>query len=107
MKKDIEHGMEKGIVAVKKGALVVKKKTRDVTEEGKRQYRIMSIESKVRSQMTDLGARVYSLMHARVKNPAADARVKDMVVQIRNLDAKIAALEKKSTAPARKRTAGW
>lgn len=103
IKKDVEQGLEKGLVAVKKGALVAKKKTGELTDEGKRQYKIMTLKSKVHSQMTDLGARVYSLMGSRSKNPALDATVKDIVAQVRKNQVQITALMKKGTAKSRKK----
>lgn len=46
--------------------------------------------------MTDLGVRVYALMGSRVKNPALDSQVKNLVAQIKKLNAQIADLEKES-----------
>ncbi len=109
IKKDLQKGLEKGMVAVKKGAIVVKKKAGELSDEGSRQYKAMALKTKVHTAVSDLGARVYALMGSRVKNPALDARVKDIVVQIKKLDAQIAGLEKKAAgkkpaAAARKKT---
>ena len=93
IKKDLQKGMEKGMAAMKKGAIVVQKKAGDLTDEGKRQYKILSLKTKVHEAITDLGARVYALMGSRVKNPSLDARVKDLVAQIKKLDGQIAILE--------------
>jgi len=48
----------------------------------------------VHEAVSDLGARVYALMGSRVKNPALDAQVKNIVAQIKKLDEQIASLEK-------------
>jgi len=96
IKKDLQKGLEKGMVAVKKGAIVVKKKAGELSDEGARQYKAMALKSKVHTAISDLGARVYALMGSQAKNPALDARVKDLVVQIKKLDAEIAGLEKKA-----------
>jgi hypothetical protein len=48
----------------------------------------------VHEAVSDLGARVYALMGSRVKNPALDPQVKNIVAQIKKLDAQIASLEK-------------
>lgn len=103
LKKDIGTGLEKGAVAFKKGALVVKKKAGELTEEGKRQYKIMTLKSRVHSQMADLGARVYAVMGSRSKNPATDATVKDLVLQIRKNEMKVASLMRMSSATSRKK----
>jgi len=94
IKKDLQKGMEKGMAAMKKGAIVAQKTAGELTDEGKRQYKILTLKAKVHEGVTDLGARVYALMGSRVKNPALDPQVKDIVAQIKKLDAQIAELEK-------------
>ena len=37
IKKDLQKGMEKGMAAMKKGAIVAQKTAGDLTDEGKRQ----------------------------------------------------------------------
>jgi len=105
IKKDLQKGMEKGMAAMKKGAIVAQKKAGDLTDEGKRQYKILTLKTKVHEGVTDLGARVYALMGSRAKNPALDPQVKNIVAQIKKLDAQIAALEKepRSTMPRKTR----
>jgi hypothetical protein len=87
--------MEKGMAAMKKGAIVARKTAGDLTDEGKRQYKIFTLKTKVHENVTDLGARVYALMGSRVKNPALDPQVKGIAAQIKKLDAQIADLEGK------------
>ncbi len=94
IKKDLQVGMEKGMAAMKKGAIVAQKKAEDLTDEGKRQYKIFVLKTKVHEGISDLGARVYELMGSRKKNPALDAKVKNIVMQIKKIDAQIAELEK-------------
>jgi len=95
IKKDLQKSMEKGMAAMKKGAIVAQKTAGELTDEGKRQYKILTLKTKVHEGVTDLGARVYALMGSRVKNPALDPQVKDIVAQIKKLDAQISELEKK------------
>jgi len=95
IKKDLQKGMEKGMAAMKKGAIVAQKKAGDLTDEGKRQYKIFALKTKVHEAVSDLGARVYALMGSRSKNPALDPQVKNIAAQIKKLDAQIADLEKK------------
>lgn len=95
IKKDLQKGMEKGMAAMKKGAIVAQKTAGDLTDEGKRQYKVFSLKTKVHEGITDLGARVYALMGSRAKNPALDPQVKDIVANIKKLDAQIAELEGK------------
>ncbi len=103
IKKDLQKGLEKGMAAVQKGAIVAKKKAGELTEEGKRQYRILTLKAKVHEAISDLGARVYALLRsAKTKNPALDARVKEILSNIRKLETQIAAAEKKKHAPGKK-----
>lgn len=102
LKKDVGTGLEKGVIAAKKGALVVKKGASDLSEEGKRQYKIMTLKSRVHSQIADLGARVYSLMGKRGGNPGLDATVKDIVTRIRKDEARLAALHAGKKGPMKK-----
>jgi hypothetical protein len=104
IKKDLQKGMEKGMAAMKKGAIVAQKKAGDLTDEGKRQYKIFALKTKVHEAVSDLGARVYALMGSRSKNPALDPQVKNIVAQIKKLDAQIADLEGKPL-PARTKKA--
>ena len=104
IKKDLQKGMEKGMAAMKKGAIVAQKKAGELTEEGKRQFKILTLKTKVHEALSDLGARVYSHMNsAKVKNPALDVGVKDLMARINDLEAQIAAVEGKTKA-ARLRT---
>jgi len=104
IKKDLQKGVEKGMAAMKKGAIVAQKKAGDLTDEGKRQYKILTLKTKVHEAVADLGARVYALMGARAKNPALDPQVKSITAQIKKLDAQIADLEREPR-PARKKKA--
>jgi len=106
IKKDLQKGMEKGMAAMKKGAIVAQRTAEDLSEEGKRQYKIFALKTKVHEGVTDLGARVYALMGSRVKNPALDPQVKTIVANIKKLDAQIANLEgKEKPSPARPKKA--
>ena len=108
IKADLEKGLNQGLVAVKKGALEVKKKAGELSEEGKRQYKLISLKTKVHKSMSELGARVYSLTQSSRKNPLLDARVKDIVARISKNETSILSLErgqKKAVPRARKKTA--
>mgnify|MGYP006367995781 CR=1 FL=1 len=104
IKNDLQKGMEKGMAAVKKGAIVAQKKAGELTEEGTRQYKIFALKAKVHGGISDLGARVYTLMGSRAKNPALDPQVKNIVAQIKKLDAQIASLEKGTRSTKTKKT---
>lgn len=102
VKADLEKGLNQGMVAVKKGALVVRKKAGELSEEGKRQYTIISLKAKMHKGMSELGAQVYGLMISKRKNPILDPGVQDILARIRKYEATILALEKSSRKPAKK-----
>jgi hypothetical protein len=96
IKKDLQQGLEKGMAAMKKGAIVVQAKAEELTEEGKRQYKILTLKAKIHEAITDLGAKAYAIMSGtKSKNPALDAGVKDIMARIKDLEAQIAILEGK------------
>jgi hypothetical protein len=98
IKKDLQEGLEKGMAAMKKGAIVVQKKAEELTEEGKRQYKVLTLKARVHEAITDLGAKAYVLMSGtKAKNPALDAGVKDIMARIKDIEEQIAILEGKGS----------
>ncbi|HTP04253.1 MAG TPA: hypothetical protein VMM54_03735 [Nitrospirota bacterium] len=94
IKRDLQEGLEKGVAAMKQGAIVVQKKAEVLTEEGMRQYKVLTLKARIHEAITDLGAKVYSLMSsAKVKNPALNTGVKDVMVRIKDLEEQISILE--------------
>ena len=104
IKKDLQKGLEKGMVAVKKGAIVAQKKVGELSDEGKRQYKLFALKTKVHQGFSNLGARVYTLMNSRTKNPSLDAKVRSMVLQLKKFEAQIDALESVKKTTARKKS---
>jgi hypothetical protein len=102
LKADVGKGLKEGLVAVKKGAMVVRKRTGELTEEGKRQYKLIALKIKAHNGIYDLGVRVYSLVAAKAgKDPARDAKVKDITAQLKRYEAEIALLEKTPRKPSK------
>ena len=105
IKKDLQQGLEKSMAAVKQSAVIVQKKAGELTEEGKRQYKILRLKAKIHDMIADLGAKTYLLMSgAKAKNPALDTGAKEIVGRIQDFEAQIKILEgKSSNAPAKAR----
>jgi len=100
IKKELQNELEKGLGVIKNGAIVIQKKAEKLTEEGKRQYKMLSAKTKIHDAMRDLGAKVYMVMSGRRnKNPALDAGVKDIISHIKSLEAELAKLEGNTDAP--------
>lgn len=98
IKKDLQKGVEKGMAAMKQGAIVVQKKAEELTEEGKRQFKVLTLKARIHEAISDLGAKSYVLMSGKkAKNPALDAGVKDLMARIQDLEAQIGILEGRSS----------
>jgi hypothetical protein len=97
IKKDLQHGLEKSMAAVKQGVVVVQKKAGELTDEGKRKYTVLRLKAGIHEAIADLGAKTYVLMKgAKPKNPALDAGVKELMARIGDLEARLGKLEGKS-----------
>jgi hypothetical protein len=106
IKKDVKNGFEEGLAAVKQGASVVSAKMSELTEEGKRQYKMLDLKSKIHSQMTDLGGKTYDVLNKK-KNLETDRKIKTVFVKIKKLEAQLHILEavKKTNTAAPKKPA--
>ncbi|MFA5073625.1 MAG: hypothetical protein WC539_06985 [Nitrospirota bacterium] len=101
IRKDLEKGFEKGVGVVKQGARAAQKKAGELTEEGKRQYSLYTLKTKMHRGLSELGARVYVLANT-AKNPLLDAQAKSIISRLKKIETKIAGLEAKK--PQRTRT---
>jgi hypothetical protein len=88
VKEDLQKGLEEGITYVKEGASVVMKKAEELTEEGKRRYRLYELKTKVQQEIAELGGKVYELS-GKVRNPMLDSKVKAIKARIKKLETEI------------------
>ena len=109
VKKDLQKGLKEGIDYLKEGAAIVKVKAEELTDEGKKRYKIFDLKTKVQKEISDLGGRVYDLS-SKNKNPLQDKRIKAIMTRVKKFEARIAKLEgkqvrgpKKSATKARKK----
>lgn len=102
IKKELQTELEKGLAVLKNGAIVVQKKAEELTDEGKRQYKMLSTKARIHDAMRELGAKVYLLMSgARVKNPALNSAVRDLAAKIKSFEDELAKLEGKAAKAGR------
>ncbi|MEJ2695168.1 MAG: hypothetical protein P8013_00820 [Candidatus Sulfobium sp.] len=94
VRKDLEKSWKEGLAAVKVGAAAVKVKAEELTEEGKKRYRIYELKTKVEKEISDLGGRVYDISGSR-RNPLLDDKVKAAIGRIRKLENSVKKLEGK------------
>jgi hypothetical protein len=101
VKKDLEKEVKTGIKTAKGGAVFMKGKAQELTEEAKRWYKIFELKSKVRGWISELGGRLYELS-SKVKNPMLDTKIKLIVNRIKKLETQIEGLERKKNKTADK-----
>ena len=106
IKKDVKKGFKEGIAAVVQGASVVSAKMSELTAEGKRQYKMLALQLKIQTQMTELGGRTYDVLNKK-QSPEMDRKIKAVFVKIKKLEAQLHKLEagKKTKTAARKKPA--
>lgn len=95
VKEDLQKTWKEGLAAVRVGATAVKVKAEELTEEGKRRYRIYELKTQVEREVSDLGGRVYDMSSSK-KNPLLDTKVKAVIGRIRKLEDRLAKLEGRS-----------
>ncbi|HUO78243.1 MAG TPA: hypothetical protein VMU21_11780 [Thermodesulfovibrionales bacterium] len=101
MKKDLQKGIGESIVLVKESAAVVQKKAEELSEEGKKRYKLYELQTKVQKEMTRFGQKVYDLS-TDGKDPMIDSKVKAMKAGIAKLQDEISELEGKTVTRKRK-----
>lgn len=87
----------------KDGMAVIKVKASELSEEGKKRYKVFDLKHKVHRHMSELGGLVYSLKST--SNPMSDTKVKAVLEKIGKLEEQINKLETSlEKAPAKKKT---
>ena len=97
IKSDIQKGIKEGIGIVKEGAIVVRAKAEELTEEGKKRLKVFELKTKVQRDLSELGGKVYALS-AKGKNPLLDSKVKSVIARVKKTEARIVTLEGKKAA---------
>jgi len=105
VKKDLQKGLKEGLDFLKEGAAIVKVKAEELTDEGKKRYKIYELKSRVQREIADLGGRVYDL-DSKKKSLMQDKRVKAIISRIKKLEVRLAKLEGKEAKNPKKATTG-
>jgi DNA-binding transcriptional regulator PaaX len=92
IKEDLKLGMKEGIDALKLGAEKAREKAGEITDEGKKRYKIYNLKKEAMEQMAELGSRMYEL---EKENPGfiTDEMAKTTAAVIKKLEAEIVELE--------------
>jgi predicted RNase H-like nuclease (RuvC/YqgF family) len=95
VKTDVQKGFKEGLAAIRE-------KAEELTEEGKKKYKLFELKNRVQKEMADLGGSVYR-MRAEVKN--LDKTALASIERIEKLEAQIEKLEGPPGKTARKKAA--
>lgn len=93
IQKDIKENVQEGIAIFREGSEVVSQKIGKLTEEGRRKYRIFTLNMKVQDELARLGGKVYDLSF-KSGNPMTNKSVVSIISRIRKLEDKIKGLKK-------------
>jgi hypothetical protein len=85
IKKDVKKGWEEGLASVMQGANVVSVKMNELSEEGKRQYKLFNLHVKIKDQMNELGEIACAVLKSD-KSLDEDKKIKAAFTKIKKLE---------------------
>lgn len=92
IKENLKKGMEEGIAVLREGASVVSVKMNELSEEGKRQYKMFNLNVKIQDQMKEMGGIAYALIDAG-KSLDPDKKLKTVYTKIKKLEWQLSKIE--------------
>lgn len=104
LRRDIEEGIKQGIVYVEKGVAYVRDKAGELSEEGKKQYRVFTLKTKIQKDISELGAKVYALSAEGSIKPVHED-VRKIISRIQKAEGDLVKLEKKQPKGCEMKTA--
>lgn len=96
IKKDVKKGWKEGIAAVMQGANVVSVKMDELSDEGKRQYKMFNLYVKIKDQKNALGEMAYAVLKSG-KNLDEDKKLKASYNKIKKLEWQLSKIENDKT----------
>jgi len=85
IKINLKTGMEEGIAALKESANAVSLKMNELSEEGKRQYKIFNLTMKIQDQIKELGSMTYAVLDS-MKSVDESKKIKTSFTKIKKLE---------------------
>ena len=92
---DVKRDLQKGLDYVREGAAAVKVKAGEITEEGRRQYKLYELKRIVQKWIAELGGKVYELS-SKTQDPLQNSSVQKIIGRVQRLESQIAKLEEKA-----------
>jgi hypothetical protein len=94
-KKDFQQSLKESVHLLKEKAIIIKEKADELTEEGKKRYKIFDIQMRIQKEVGELGGRIYDLS-SKSGNPLLDKKVKTLITRIKKLESHIIKLKEKN-----------
>jgi|YelNatPaOPRAMG01_1025707.scaffolds.fasta_scaffold107243_2 hypothetical protein len=85
LKNDMKKGLEEGLAAIMKGANVVSVKMSELSEEGKRQYKLFNLHVKLRDELNALGDLAYDALK-NMRSLDEDKKIRVSYLKIKKLE---------------------
>jgi hypothetical protein len=106
IKSNLKKGMEEGIAVLREGATVVSVRMNELSEEGKRQYKIFNLNLKIQEQIKELGCMAYAALD-KGKRLDDDKKIKAAYSKIKKIEWQLTKTEgqKKVKTPSAGKTA--
>jgi hypothetical protein len=93
IQKDIRENIKEGLEIVKEGSSAVSEKIEKLTDEGKKTYKIFTLNMKVQDEFAKLGGKVYDLSF-KPGDPMSNKRVLSIISKIKKHEETITTLKK-------------
>jgi len=103
IQKDMKKNVDEGLAIIKDGGATVSKQIEKLTDEGKKKYKVFSLNMKVQDEFAKLGGQVYDLIVKKAKSPLKSRTVSSTIKKINKLEAQITKLKKKAVKKTKKR----
>ena len=104
IQEDLKKNLQEGIDIFKEGGSVFSKKIEELTEGGKKKYKVFNLNMKVQDEFAKLGGQVYDLISAKSKNPLGNKKATSIINKINKLESQINKLEAKEAPKVKKKT---
>ncbi|MBC8412569.1 hypothetical protein H8E50_02705 [bacterium] len=99
---DMKKNLKEGLDIFKEGSAAVSQKLEQLTDDGKKKYKVFNLNMKVQDEFTELGGQIYDLIQKKSKNPTGNKQVASIIKKIKKLEDEIAQLEADETRDSQK-----
>jgi len=103
IQKDMKKNVDEGLDIIKDGGATVSKQIEKLADDGKKKYKVFSLNMKVQDEFAKLGGQVYDLIVKKAKSPLKNREVTSTIKKINKMEDQITKLKKKPVKKAKKR----